>query len=172
MGYDTNFFGEFELDKELTKDQHKYLCLFNEKRHFQIKDSFFEKKSKPSVMKNLNIDFGEDGCFYVDEENNLKYYDSSIIEIAKNYNRPPGDCPGLWCGWIPSNDKKHIIWDRVEKFYNYTEWLNFIISKFLNPWEIEIFGSVKFQGEHPNDVGFIRIKDGIAILDKTLNEFL
>lgn len=164
MGYTTDFFGEFKLSRVLTNDEKSYLDLFNEIRHVQLDEYSI---APTQLMENLNIPVGKDGCFHVDVEKHDYYSNPTVID----YNNPPGNCPGLWCGWKPNDSGDSIVWDGMEKFYNYTEWLNFIITNFLKPWKIDITGSVRFQGESVSDIGFVRIKDGVAIKDTSMNAF-
>jgi hypothetical protein len=41
--------------------------------------------------------------------------------------------PGFWCDWVPTPDMQGIEWNGNEKFYDYVEWLELIIKKFLIP---------------------------------------
>lgn len=155
MGYTTDFFGKFNLDKKLTDDQAEYLRLYADTRHYT-------RKGRPSdLMDKLNIPFGEDGEFFAEEEEHNPRTKFLII----NYNEPPGDCPGLWCDWIPSEDNLGIEWNGSEKFYNYVDWLNFILKNFLVPWGYNLTGYVRFQGEDESDKGYIRIKNNFAYID-------
>jgi hypothetical protein len=64
---------------------------------------------------------------------------------------------------VPTEDGSGIKWNEMEKFYEYTEWLNYIIVHFLTPWGIKISGEVRFQGEDSDDRGVVRIVDGVAV---------
>jgi hypothetical protein len=95
---------------------------------------------------------GQDGgCF-----DNSK--DNSVIE----YNAPVANQPGLWCQWNPSEDGTEIVWDGSEKFYNYVEWIEYLIDTFLEPWGYKVNGSVVWQGEDTGDVGVIEVKDNVV----------
>jgi len=48
-----------------------------------------------------------------------------------------------------------LEWDRGEKFYDYAEWLKYLIDTFLTPWGIELSGEVTWQGEEVGDVGVL-----------------
>lgn len=155
MGYSTDFFGKFQLDKKLTYDQAKYLRLYSKTRHYR------RQGNASDLMNKLNIPFGEDGEFFAEEDEVNPRYRFSII----NYNDPPGDCPGLWCDWAPTEDNLGIEWNGSEKFYNYVDWLNFILKNFLTPWGYNLTGYVRFQGENKSDKGYIRIKNNFAYID-------
>ena len=102
----------------------------------------------------------------LDSEEN-KYHDPS----NKNYNEPPGQ-PGLWCQWIVESnmDGKDVIrWDGVEKFYNYIDWLEYMIEKFFNPWGYILNGVVRFQGEYSDDCGQIIINNNYISVEETQN---
>ncbi len=44
-----------------------------------------------------------------------------------------------------------------EKFYHYTEWLEYIIEHFLKPWGYVLNGSVEWRGEDDADLGVIYV---------------
>ncbi len=69
------------------------------------------------------------------------------------------DRPDSWCDWIPSEDGTAIVWDEGEKFYNYVEWLDYIIAKYLAPWEYVLNGEVSWEGEDSDDFGIIKVVD-------------
>ena len=46
-----------------------------------------------------------------------------------------------------------LRWNGVEKFYDYAEWLDYLIAHFLAPWGYTLDGTVTWQGEELGDVG-------------------
>ena len=50
--------------------------------------------------------------------------------------------PGLWCGWRPNEDGTVIEHDGGEKFYDYTEWIQYLVHHFLEPWGYKLNGDV------------------------------
>lgn len=52
-----------------------------------------------------------------------------------------------------------LEWDGNEKFYNYVEWLQYIITNVLAPRGYILSGSVTWQGEDNQDMGKIVVKD-------------
>ena len=137
MGYTTDFNGQFLLNKPLSHDLKDYLDAFNESRR---------------VSRRLSEAFGIEGEFYVGDDR-----DDDIID----YNRPPKTQPGLWCQWRPNDDGTAIEWDGGEKFYNYVEWLEYIIKNFLAPKDYVLNGAVNWQGESLDDMGIINVKDNV-----------
>lgn len=89
------------------------------------------------------------------------YFDYKDDESIINHNLQPETQPGLWCQWIPSSDGTKIEWGEGEKFYNYIEWLQYLISNFLIPWGYRLNGDVSFQGEDEDDNGIIVVTDNI-----------
>lgn len=71
--------------------------------------------------------------------------------------RDGGGQPGLWCQWIPTDDGTAIVWDEGEKFYNYKEWIEYLIQHFLAPWGYVLNGVVQWAGESRGDIGLIKI---------------
>jgi hypothetical protein len=175
MGYTTEFEGSFEIKPALTKKQEKYINAFSDtrrmKRDVDILNKHFsvEKHSAPG-----KDDFGKDGEYFVYDDGNfgqkdfmlssknkfgnqeeMKFLKPSIVD----YNTPPLDQPGLWCQWIVNDGE--LEWDGNEKFYNYIEWLGYLIDHFFEPWGCKLNGDVEWQGEDSQDIGIIRITDNI-----------
>jgi len=141
MGYSTDFKGQFILDKELSDKDFTFLRKFNESRR---------------VKRNLPAEYGVEGEFYVDDKGSLgQEREESIVD----HNAPPSTQPGLWCQWVPTEDRMGIEWDGNEKFYHYTEWIKYLIEKILSPRGYILNGTVKWQGEDMDDRGKIEIVD-------------
>lgn len=156
MGYTTDFFGEgFKLNKRLALIHKVYLKKFNDTRRMKRNPEVAEML-EDTERKIVGLPIGEDACYFV---GGLGFKgqddDSSIIE----YNSPPIGQPGLWCQWRPSDDGMRIEWDGGEKFYDYVEWLSYIIDHFMRPWKYVLNGSLEWQGEDRNDIGKIIVVD-------------
>ena len=143
MGYTTDFQGTFKLNKKLSKKRHEYLNKFNETRR---------------MARNLPAKYGVDGEFFVGGKGFAgQDQDASI----KDYNRAPKTQPGLWCQWRPTEDGMGIEWDGGEKFYNYVEWLQYIITNFLAPKGYILNGRVDWRGEDFSDIGQIIVRNNV-----------
>ena len=150
MGYTTNFEGSFEFNKQLSPKMLDYLKRFNDTRR---------------MARNTDEVFGTDGEFFVfgggfagqDHEDNIL-----------DYNKPPKTQPGLWCQWTPNEDGTELEWDGGEKFYEYTEWLYYLINKILAPNGYVLNGEVDWSGEESGDVGTIHVIDNIVYVNGTL----
>lgn len=59
--------------------------------------------------------------------------------------------------WVPDKHGHFLEWDGGEKFYNYVEWLEFLIANCFYHWNVILDGKVFFQGESSDDSGFIEI---------------
>jgi len=171
MGYTTDFEGSFKLDKPLSLIHNAYLTAFAESRRMKrdvtkiplitIDVSDFAEgdviaKLEDAPKENLHVlaglPLGNEGGYFVGGE------DISILD----YNREPQGQPGLWCQWVPNEDGTEIEWDGGEKFYNYVEWLEYIIDNFLKPWGYKLNGAVKWFGEEPEDLGCIVVNDNVV----------
>jgi hypothetical protein len=80
--------------------------------------------------------------------------DDSVLDC----NTPPKGQPGLWCQWTPKPDGTAILWDGVEKFYNYVEWLKYLLRHFLVPWGYVVNGEMHWVGEDDLDRGTITVR--------------
>lgn len=78
---------------------------------------------------------------------------------AKERHEGDAKYPGYYCQWVPTEDGIGIEWDGGEKFYEYVEWLEYIIKHFLEPKGYVLNGAVRYQGEEIGDVGRIEVKD-------------
>lgn len=136
MGYTTEFSGSFKVTPPLTKDDREFLTKFSETRHMK-------RKGMPDSM-------GEEGEFYVGDDEELNVVD---------HDNPPAIQPGLWCKWIPSDDGKEIVWNGGEKFYNYIEWIKYLIQRILTPRGYTLNGVITWDGEDDIDRGIIKIMD-------------
>lgn len=153
MGYSTDFSGSFDLSKKLTEAQKEYLFAFANIRHTVRTNSEIESISDP-IRKAVKLPLGANGEFFVSDNEKTGVVDR---------NTPPSTQPGLWCQWIPSEDGKSIIWDGGEKFYRYTEWMNYIIESFLIPWGIEVSGRMRYFGGDSDDMGILKIVKGKCV---------
>jgi hypothetical protein len=158
MGYTTEFSGRFLLSKPLDKELHSYLLQFAQTR--RMKRDTSQLYQDPDNHK----DYGIEGEFYVGGLGDFgQDEDPSIID----YNKPPSTQPSLWCQWVPSEDGTGIEWDGGEKFYNYKEWIKYILKNFLIPKGYDISGKVHYQGEDPDDFGDL---DGQKLTHEILSE--
>lgn len=148
MGYSTDFFGAFTLNKKLDNETKEFLIKFNRTRR---------------MARNVDPKYGIQGEFYVDGKGMAgQDHEENII----NYNTPPSTQPGLWCQWRPTDDGKGIEWDGGEKFYNYVEWLQYLIDKILAPKGYVLTGDVEYRGEESDDMGVISVnKNKIVVTE-------
>lgn len=155
MGYHTDFAGSFELDQPLTAAQVAYLQAFNRTRRMQ-RDTVVAATFPDPVRKAVGLPIGVAGGYYVGNTKNCGQEEDASI---KNYNDPPPGQPGLWCQWVPTDDGHSIVWDEGEKFYDYVEWLQYIVDHFLKSWGRSITGEMRWEGEETGDLGTIYVKE-------------
>ena len=152
MGYTTDFIGKFDLNKELSPKMKQYLTLFNETRR---------------MKRNTDEVFGVQGEFYVFGGGSFgQDHEPNIID----FNEPPTTQPSLWNQWTPTQDGMGIEWDNGEKFYNYTEWLVYLINKILAPNGYILNGVVQWQGEENGDVGEIFVENNRVFIQEWKGE--
>lgn len=159
MGYTTDFFGEFEFDKPLNEHQIKYIQCFSTSRRM-IRNSLMLKGIEDPIRENVGLPIGDCGEFFLGEAIDYKFFsnDKTVVD----HNTPPPTQPGLWCKWTVSDDGEKLFWNGHEKFYYYTEWLEYMINSFFKPWGYVLNGCVSFQGEHDDDKGTIYIKNNVV----------
>lgn len=137
MGYTTEFEGHFITDRPVDEETYDLLRGLATTRR---------------MKRDIGAEYGTEGEFYIDGTGYRgQGRDGNIID----YNRPPSTQPGLWCQWLIQEDRQTIQWDGIEKFYNYVEWLEYIIERVLYPRGYSLSGKVRWQGERPTDAGTI-----------------
>jgi hypothetical protein len=80
--------------------------------------------------------------------------------------------PSHYCQWIPGENGKVLVWDEGEKFYNYVEWLAWLIENFFKPKGYVLNGEITWEGEEQGDIGKIivtnnklDVKEGRIVFD-------
>ena len=72
------------------------------------------------------------------------------------------DKPGFWCQWVPTEDGWGLEWNGNEKFYNYVEWLEYLIEHFFKKWDVRLNGEIEWKGEESGDLGKIIVTDNVV----------
>jgi hypothetical protein len=166
MGYTTEFEGQFEISPNLSLDHKEYLQAFSDTRRMKrdpVKAVLLPDPRRQSV----NLPIGEESCYFV---GGLGFAGQDMDESISSYNASPIGQPGLWCQWIPNEDGSAILWNGGEKFYNYVEWLSYIIDNFLIPWGYVLNGTVTWQGEDEEDRGIISVADNtVTVTEQTID---
>jgi len=163
MGYDTQFRGRFDLDKKLTDAHATYLRRFAEVRHMAREETLAGKMPDP-MREAVGLPIGSMGMYFTGGTGySGQDRDLSIID----YNSS-GRVPSLWCFWIPTEDLLGIEFDEErEKFYNYVEWIEFIIEHFLKPWGYVLNGEVQWVGEDVfDDRGTIVVENNVVTTEE------
>ena len=145
MGYTTNFTGKFKLNRKLREADAQFL-----------RDLAHTRRMK---RKGLHAKYGIDGEFYMGAGTADRAMGQDDNFGVVDANKPPSTQPGLWCQWVPTEDDKGIEWDGNEKFYDYVEWITYIIDKILAPRGYTLNGEVTWQGEDSDDQGMIVVKN-------------
>lgn len=190
MGYTTDFEGAFTLTPAATREQVAYINAFSRTRRMKRNAELTTQRPDP-IREAVGLPVGEDGCYFVGadlanhgQEFNapdvidsneppgaptfeqfrgsdfLKSYsafDKALKDAIKN-----GSQPGLWCQWELTDSGEQLEWDGSEKFYNYVEWLRYLINNFFAPWGITLNGEIEWFGEDRNDRGKIVVTNNVV----------
>lgn len=148
MGYTTQFNGTFTLDKPLTEAQRAYLVAFNEVGHYAHDQGVVECIHDP-LLAAVGMPLGPQGAY--------------IVSLEGRWNNGlPRGVPNHYCQWRPTEDGTGIEWDQGEKFYDWAEWLTYLVDHFLKPWGYVLNGRVVYQGEDTGDVGHLVCEDNVV----------
>jgi hypothetical protein len=110
MGYDPKFTGRFTLPRPLTANECAILEAVHDHSH--------------QADRGLPYAVLEERPVKIEREIFKPYY---IGESFNNYEK----YPSYYCQWMVSPNKRALVWDKVEKFYNYVSWLEYLISHFF-----------------------------------------
>lgn len=155
MGYTTDFEGQFSVNPPLAHNHRAYLLKFSETRRMR-RDAELAKEMPDQDRLSVGLDIGPEGAYFVGARS---FAGQGATSDILDSNHPPHGQPALWCQWIPNEDGSAIVWDGNEKFYNYVEWIEYLIEHFLGPWGYMLNGQVEWSGEENGDSGVIYIKD-------------
>lgn len=162
MGYTTYFDGSFQVSPALdksTRDLINGLC----KTRRMKRDLKELSKIHHITLSEAQEKWGDEGQFYYnvsDFENYGQSKDPSIVD----FNIPPKDQPSLWLGWQYDETTQEISSNGIEKFYNYDDWIKYLITKILEPRGYTVSGTVTWHGEDYEDLGKIEIKENIVTI--------
>jgi hypothetical protein len=149
MGYTTDFNGHFKVEPKLDKETADLIngiaSTRRMKRDLHVLATMLKKNYLECLQK-----YGFEGELYYD---NGQETDPSIID----HNLPPSTQPSLWCQWVYKPEEGIIEWDHGEKFYEYVEWIKYLINRILQPKGYTLNGTVYWEGEDPSDKGEIII---------------
>jgi len=151
MGYTTYFEGSIDVDPPLNAKEIEYINKFSDSRR----------------MNRTNGPYYLGGSGFHGQDR-----DDDVID----YNKPDPSQPGLWCQWIANEEGDAIEWDEGEKFYEATEWMQYIIDHFLGLDPIArrvnknfdflqghtLNGEIYAEGEESEDRWYIEVKDGVV----------
>jgi hypothetical protein len=154
MGYHTDFSGELSITPPLTKEQVAYIQKFNQTRRM-ARNELVAVKLKDEVREAVGLPVGEQGAYFVGAGG---FAGQSSDESVVNFNQPPKGQPSLWCQWTVSDDGTTLMWDEGEKFYNYVEWLDYLLHHFFIPWDRHLDGEIRWEGGDSDDRGTIYAK--------------
>lgn len=106
------------------------------------------------------------GQFSFDREVDAETIHFCNAMLQKDYRDadfPKDTAPAAYLQWQITEDRLHLQWDGNEKFYEYEEWLQWLIDRVFVPRGYMLSGKVVYQGEEVGDVGTLAIVDGRVI---------
>ena len=149
MGEDTMFNGNFKFNKPVEERIVKFVNNLNNSRRMKRSNEAIKAIYPDWKDWCLDGNLGEEGEFFAHAtENYGQEQDGSILD----YNCPPKNQPGLWMQWVIVEDEFssdfYLVWDGMEKFYNYVEWLQYLIDNVFAPNGYSISGAVSVCGNY------------------------
>ncbi len=71
-----------------------------------------------------------------------------LHSLCEDDHRNSRGLPGIWCQWELQTvgDTMTLEWDGNEKFYNYIEWMEYILETYIIPWGYTANGVITWVG--------------------------
>jgi hypothetical protein len=159
MGYDTYFSGSLKFNKEITPQLKEYINRFSDTRRMP-RDNEKIKAAYPNWRELCFFgELGRKGEYFAPiSKINGQESDGTVLDY-NGYKESVH--PGLWCQWI-IDDNNELAWDGNEKFYEYVEWLDYLIYHFFEPLGYVLNGDITFEGEDSDDIGTIHVVDNVV----------
>lgn len=171
MGYSTDFYGGVVITPKLTPAQMAYINAFSDARHMRRDVEQLVDRLDP-VRFAAKLPLGKEGEYFIGVRPETKdphnFMNDAESDTVIDVNRPPDSQPGLWCQWVvraPEEDENAtanqtiLEWNGAEKFYDYIEWLEYLVERFFIPWGATLSGEIEWQGEERDDFGIIIVDD-------------
>lgn len=157
MGYTTDFEGELKITPEIQPDHETYINTFSKTRRMKRNEAA-TAVLPDRIRDRVGLPVGRDGGYFVGSEASFgqDWEHPSVVDR----NRPPEGQPGLWCQWAVEDGA--LRWNLGEKFYDYTEWMAYLIDNFFAPWGYKLNGEITWVGEDRTDMGKISVKDNVV----------
>lgn len=179
MGYTTDFTGAAAITPTLKPEHRMYLQAFADIRHMPLDKAKAALIADP-LREAVGLPVGNAGCYVIgyprwpfnkwDRElaapkgalwqgggwGNSEHLATVAVAFNGGFS---STTPGLWCQWTVDDDGMHLSWDGGEKFYEYTEWLRWLIDNFFQPWGYTLNGEIYWSGEDSGDLGLIDVTD-------------
>jgi hypothetical protein len=143
MSYTTRFLGRFGLSRRLAEGEYEYLKAFAATARI-TRDEGRASALHDSRREAVGLPIGPDGAYFV---GGASIQDWTSDESVVNARMPPRGQPNLICQWVPSEDRCGIEWDHGPAFYEFVEWLEYLIAHFFAPWGINVNGTMRMLGE-------------------------
>jgi hypothetical protein len=182
---EVNYINKISQTRRMKRDVSKLYKLYNGEggNPFLPKDQTYGNEGEYFV--------GGPGDFGQDKDDSIiNYNEPPGIVLKSNDGKrctkqmEDGLCqPGLWCQWIIEKEqrcdsdtdtnasKSVLVWDGADKFYNYVEWLKYLINHFFQKWNVKLNGEITWEGEageageageESEDIGKIVVVDNVV----------
>jgi hypothetical protein len=67
--------------------------------------------------------------------------------------------------WVPSESLDAIVWDQQEKFYDYEQWMEWVL-RWLDERGVKASGQLDWRGESAGDIGRIVVAESVMTVEK------
>lgn len=154
MGYNTEFSGEITSNICFDNETKKFIQGLSQTRRMMRDPHLLSKRLGISYEKCIGL-YGSQCQHYFGDRGFAGQIETNDII---NYNKPPASQPSLWCSWTVGDDNRSLVWNRSEKFYEYIDWMKYIVKE-LDSRGYNLNGEINWVGEESDDRGSIIVNN-------------
>lgn len=169
MGYTTELYGKIKIHPKMKAEHADYINQFCQTRRVKRNAELTALRPDPH-REIVGLPVGTDGGYFTGA---IGFGGQENAKDIIDHNVPPAGQPGLWCKWMITTKSENkelydavLEWNGHEKFYDYIEWLEYLILHFFEPWGYSLNGTTKWQGQREEDTGFILVEDNTVVVEK------
>jgi hypothetical protein len=159
MGYTTYFNGSLQFDKPVEEWLVDYISKFSKTRRMKRSPELIKEAFPNWKELCFKGELGKEGEYFVGGLGDWgQGRDISVLD----HNTPARTQPSLWCNWEITETE--LMWNEAEKFYDYEEWLDYLIDNFFAPCGYVLNGDISWEGEESDDFGIIHVEDNVVTM--------
>jgi hypothetical protein len=152
--YTIQFESNLTLDRPFLPEHFAYLDRFVQTR--RVTCSVEHLQNVPDLLREAaDLPLGPEGAYFVGIDFDKEHIRKPIVLAI---NKPPQGQPSLWCSWRLDPDGVTLRYVATSNLYLCYTWLQYLLDHFLKPWNYQLNGEIRWQGDNEADRGQIIVR--------------